>query len=193
MEKRSTNTGAERSDREQRGASAGQQQKRSRKLTEYGRQLQEKQKVKRSYGMRERQFRRFFENAVKTTGATGEVLLSMLERRLDNTIYRLKFAATRPQARQITVHGHVLVNGKKVTAPSYIVEINDVITLDPGVAKKAVFVEQVIDKRLNSAVKVPEWLELNKADRKGIVLRHPVRDDIQAPIEEHQIVELYSK
>lgn len=102
-------------------------------------------------------------------------------------------ATTRPQARQIIVHGHVLVNGKKVYSPSYLVNVNDVISLAENVAQKAVFVENVIDKRLKMGIKVPEWLELDKKDRKGRILRLPVRADIQAPIEEHLIVELYSK
>jgi small subunit ribosomal protein S4 len=167
--------------------------KRTRKMSEYGKQLHEKQKVKEMYGMREKQFRRFFSIASRKKGATGETLLSLLERRLDNVVYRLKLATTRTQARQIISHGHVLVNGKKVHTPSYLVEVNDVISLKPSVLEKKVFVEQVIDKRLGTAAKVPEWLELDKAERKGNVLRYPVRSDIQTPIEEHLIVELYSK
>ncbi len=169
------------------------EQKRARKLSEYGKQLHEKQKVKEMYGMREKQFSRFFKIAAQKKGATGEQLLSLLERRLDNVVYRLKLATTRTQSRQIIVHGHVLVNGRKVHTPSFLVGLNDVIALAPSVLGKTVFVEQVIDKRLNTAAKVPEWLELNKGERKGNVLRFPVRSDIQAPIEEHLIVELYSK
>ena len=167
--------------------------RRGRKLSEYGKQLEEKQKVKRMYGVLEKQFRRFFRNAVQLKGATGEILLSLLERRLDNVLYRLKLATTRRQARQIIVHGHVLVNGKKVYSPSFLVSIDDEISLAPNVLDKKVFVEQVIDKRLNIGIKVPEWLELDKGNRKGHVLRLPVRSDVQAPIEEHLIVELYSK
>jgi len=168
-------------------------QKRSRKLSEYGKQLVEKQKVREMYGMREKQFQRFFQNAVHSQGAPGENLLSMLERRLDNVIYRLKFAVTRRQARQIITHGHVIVNNKKVYSPSFLVSVNDVVSLAPMVANKKEFVEQVIDKRLNIGIKVPEWLELDKQDKKGQVLRLPVRADIQTPIEEYLIVELYSK
>ncbi len=171
----------------------GQQQKRGKKLSGYGIQLKEKQKVKEIYGMRERQFRRFFDLATKSEGGAGENLLSLLERRLDNVVYRLKLAVTRTQARQVIVHGHVLVNGKKVSSPSFLVGVNDVVSLAEKVAKKDKFLEQVIDKRLNIAIKVPEWLELNKANRSGMILRFPVRTDIQAPIEEHLIVELYSK
>ncbi|HZW61757.1 MAG TPA: 30S ribosomal protein S4 [Candidatus Babeliales bacterium] len=168
--------------------------KRGRKLSEYGKQLAEKRKVKDEYGVREKQFKRFFQIAVKSReGVPGENLLSLLERRLDNTIYRLKLSTSRAQSRQIIVHGHVLVNGKKVYSPSFLVEVNDEISIAPTAMNKATFVEQVIDKRLKIGIKVPEWLELNKQDRKGRVLRYPVRSDIQTPIEEHLIVEFYSK
>lgn len=163
------------------------------KLTEYGKQLQEKQKVKDMYGVRERQFKKFFEAAVKQEGAPGSNLLSMLERRLDNVVYRLKLATSRRQARQIIVHGHVMVNGRKVYSPSFQAVVGNEISLAPNVEQKQAFVENVIDKRLNIGVKVPEWLELMKKERKGRVLRLPVRADVQAPIEEHLIVELYSK
>ena len=127
------------------------------KMSEYGKQLYEKQKVKHIYGMREKQFRRFFGIAVKSReGAPGENLLSLLERRLDNTVYRLKLSMSRLQARQVIVHGHVLVNGRKVSSPSYFVSVNDVITLASNVLDKAQFLEQVIDKRLSIGIKVPE-------------------------------------
>ncbi len=181
MEKRSTE-------------SSSQTKRPSKKLSEYGKQLEEKQRVKHMYGMRERQFRRFFSMAVKSvTGAPGENLLGFLERRLDNVIYRLKMATSREQARQLVVHGHILVNGKKVSSPSYLVSINDEISLILKDLEKKAFLEQVIDKRLKIGIKVPEWLELDKKERKGRVLRYPVRTDIQVPIEEHLIVELYSK
>ena len=164
------------------------------KLSEYGKQLYEKQKVKKMYGVREKQFRRFFKLAVRSRdGGPGENLLSLLERRLDNTVYRLKMATSRTQARQIVVHGHILVNGKKVTSPSYRVSVDDIVSLANKVMNKKVFLENVVDKRLKMGIKVPEWLELDKKDRKGRVLRYPVRSDIQVPIEEHLIVELYSK
>ena len=167
--------------------------KKQRKLSEYGKQLVEKQKVKHMYGMRERQFKRFFNIAAVSEEATGKMLLSLLERRLDNAIYRLKFATSRLQARQVIVHGHILVNGKKVYSPSFLVNVGDRITLTPLVLEKKSFLEAVIDKRLNIGIKVPEWLQLNKADRTGEVLRLPIRSDIQVPVEEHLIVELYSK
>jgi small subunit ribosomal protein S4 len=167
--------------------------KRTRKLSEYGKQLQEKQKIKHMYGMRERQFRRFFDIAFRSEEATGEMLLSLLERRLDNVVYRLKLSISRRQARQIITHGHILVNGKKVYSPSYLVSVGEVVTLDPRSLEQPGFLERVVDKRLNIGIKVPEWLQLDKQDRRGQVLRDPVRADIQVPLEEHLVVELYSK
>lgn len=171
-----------------------QQQAQRKKLSEYGKQLQEKQKVKEIYGLRERQFKRFFSVASKQReGGPGENLLSMLEQRLDNVVYRLKMAKTRTQARQIIVHGHILVNNKKVYSPALLVAVGDVISLNPRVHDKKVFFENVIEKRMKVGIKVPGWLEF---DKRGIgrVLRLPVRSDIQQiPIEEHLIVELYSK
>lgn len=189
MEKRSTQGAA----RGKETPAATQSKQPMRKTTEYGRQLLEKQKVKHMYGVREKQFKRFFAIATKSREATGEALLTLLERRLDNVVFRLKYAATRIQARKLVVHGHFCVNGKKVSSPSYLVSVGDVITLSPRSAEKAGLMSEVVDKRLNSTVKVPEWLELNKQDRKGNVLRFPVRADIQAPINENSIVELYSK
>ena len=191
MKSRKTPGATEQSSKKE--APSRKENRRGRKLSEYGKQLEEKQKVKRMYGVLEKQFRRFFKAAVKDEGATGEVLLSKLERRLDNVLYRLKLATTRRQARQIIVHGHVLINGKKVYSPSFQVSIDDEVSLAKNVIDKKVFLEQVVDKRLNIGIKVPEWLELDKGNRKGRVLRVPVRTDIQAPIEEHLIVELYSK
>lgn len=167
--------------------------KRARKMSEYGRQLHEKQKVKQMYGMRERQFRRFFSVAVQTPGAPGENLLSMLERRLDNVIYRLKMATSRTQARQMITHGHVFVNGARVSSPSYQVSIDDVVSLNPKMLEHKNFMEQVVEKRLKLGIKVPEWLELDKKSYKGRILRKPVRADLQVPIEDFLIVELYSK
>lgn len=170
------------------------QTKRPRKVSEYGKQLAEKQKVKEMYGLRERQFRKFFAQAVrKQEGGPGENLLNLLERRLDNTLYRLKMAVTREQARQTIVHGHILVNGRRVSSPSYLVSVNDVVSLSPKVLEMKAFMEQAIEKRLKMGIKVPDWLELNKTEHKGTVLREPVRTDVQATIEENLIVELYSK
>ena len=180
---------------ERRPVSPGQHGKRAgtKKASEYGKQLQEKQKVKLMYGVMEKQFYRFFESASKQHGVTGETLLSMLERRLDNVVYRLKMAISRVQARQLIVHGHINVNGKRVVSPSFLVKVGDEISLTASTLSNQTFIENVIDKRMNMGVKVPEWLELQKKDRKGVILRLPVRSDVAAPIEEHLIVELYSK
>ena len=145
------------------------------------------------YGMREKQFKKFFQEATRQQGVTGEILLSLLERRLDNVIYRLKMASSRIQSRQMVVHGHIYVNGSKVKSPSFIVKSGDIITLSEPSLKSTSFLEQVVDKRLNMGIRVPEWLELQKKERKGIVTRLPIRSDITVPIEEHMIVELYSK
>ncbi len=180
---------------ERRSTTPGQHGKKanSKKTSEYGRQLQEKQKVKLMYGVLERQFRRFFDIAVNQRGVTGENLLSLLERRLDNVVYRLRMSVSRIQSRQMIVHGHIMVNGKRVTIPSYLISVNDVISLSDSTLNKKVFMETVVDKRMSSTVKVPEWLDLQKKERKGVVLRLPVRSDIALPVEEHLIVELYSK
>jgi len=169
------------------------QKKPVKRTSEYGRQLAEKQKVKEMYGVRERQFRKFFDQALKSAGAPGDTLLRMLESRLDNVLFRLKMATTRAQARQIIVHGHVRVNGTRVTSPSYLVVTHDVIHVDEGSLKRSAFVEQVLDKRMKVGVKIPEWLELDKQQYRGVILRAPVRSDIQTLIEDHLIVELYSK
>jgi small subunit ribosomal protein S4 len=168
--------------------------RRSRKTTEYGRQLEEKQNLKRLYGMRERQFSNTFNAALASKDAPGALLLVLLERRLDNVVYRLKLAGSRAQARQMVVHGHVLVNGTKTTSPSYRVQVDDVIAVAlTTVTRNAALIEQVVDKRLSSGVKVPDWLESIKQDRSGKVLRLPVRADITQPVDEYLIVELYSK
>ena len=180
-------------DKKSQGSTNDQPPKRTKKLSEYGRQLEEKQRVKRMYGLREKQFKRFFGIASHSQDAAGATLLSLLERRLDNVMYRLKMAVSRPQARQIIVHGHVLVNGGKVSSPSFLVSPEDVVSLARQVEQKAVFLEQVVNKHINTAVKVPEWLELDKKACIGRVLRLPVRTDIQTQIDEYLIVELYSK
>lgn len=180
---------------EKRATAPGQHGKKAgtKKLSEYGKQLLEKQKVKLMYGVLERQFRRFFKKAAALQGITGDNLITMLERRLDNVLYRLKLAVSRIQARQMIVHGHVLVNGQRVDKPSFIVKQGDVVSFCDSTLNNKTFVENVIDKRLNMNVKVPEWLDLQKKDRKGVIVRLPVRADVAAPIQEHLIVELYSK
>jgi len=164
------------------------------RVSEYGKQLEEKQKVKRMYGMREKQFRRFYYIAsTAQQGAPGENLLNLLERRIDNVVYRLKFSTTRAQARQMIVHGHIQINGRKVTSPSCFINVNDVVGLTARALKNDVLLEQIVDKRMSVGIKVPEWLELVKKDRIGKILRLPVRLDLQTPIEEYLIVEMYSK
>ncbi len=180
---------------EKRQTTPGQHGKRSgtKKLSEFGKQLKEKQKVKLMYGVLEKQFRRFFTVASKQHGVTGENMLTLLERRLDNVIFRLKMAVSRVQSRQMIVHGHITINGAKVDKPSYLVAEGDIVALTENTLNNKVFVENIVDKRMSMGIKVPEWLELQKKERRGIVTRLPLRADITTPIEEHLIVELYSK
>lgn len=158
------------------------------KVIGYGLQLREKQKVKRMYGILERQFRLYFERAVRQKGVTGEVLLSQLERRLDNVVLRLGMAGSHAQARQFVRHGHIRVNGKKVNVPSFLVRAGDEIAVREK-SKKNV---QVLSA-LELARGVPAWLELDPNALAGRVLALPKREDVTLPIEEHMIVELYSK
>jgi len=160
------------------------------KLQGYGLQLREKQKTKRLYGMMEDQFALTFTRASQEKGVVGETLLSKLERRLDNVVYRLGFGSSRAQARQLVRHGHVRVNEKKLNVPSFQVKAGDVIGLAPHAAKNAQVAASV------AAVKgrgVPKWLELDAAGLTGKVLSMPARDDVNFPIQEQLIVELYSK
>lgn len=163
------------------------------KLSEYGKQLKEKQRVRFYYGISEKQFRSLFEKTSRQKGIRGENFLVALERRLDNVVYRLKLAGSRKQCRQMIVHGHVLVNGRRISSPSYSLEIGDKVTLAERSLNKESFVKMVVDKRLNRGIKVPEWLALDKDNKRGEVLRMPLRSEITTPIEEHLIVELYSK
>lgn len=158
-----------------------------RKTSDYGLQLREKQKVKRLYGVMERQFRRAFEGARKSKGNTGEKLLEYLERRLDNTVYRLGLAPTRSLARQLTSHGHVLVDGKRVTIPSYAVCEGQVVTLKA----KALEIPAVKKMLEEAAFKAPEWME--RKGPVGKVVRLPLRSDIVEDINEQLIVEHYSR
>lgn len=160
----------------------------NKKVSEYGSQLREKQKVKRMYGLLERQFRKYYENAANKKGATGETLLQLLETRLDNIIYRLGFAASRAQARQLTTHGHVLVNGKKVNIPSYNVKVGDVISLKSKANSFEFVKEAVADVEKE---KLAEWLE--RKALVGTLKRVPVRDELAAEINEQAIVEFYSR
>ncbi len=158
------------------------------KVSEYGLQLREKQKAKRAYGLLEKQFRGYYEMAERTKGKTGEVMLSLLERRLDNVAYRLGFGSSRAQARQIVNHGLLTVNGKKVNIPSYQVKIGDVIAVKENKRDLDLFKEL---KDLK--IVVPKWLEFNPAELSGKVVANPQREDIDLNIKEHLIVELYSR
>ena len=165
-------------------------ERRGRKISDYGIQLREKQKVKRMYGLSEKQFHLFFNKAERQKGITGTNLLVMLERRLDNVVYRLGFASSRAQARQFVRHRHVLVNGKRVDIPSFIVKISDTVEVREK-SKKI----QAFQDSLDAVVRrgVPQWLELEKDSMKGMVKNFPIREDLTMPIQEQLIVELYSK
>ena len=168
----------------------GQHGRSRRKISYYGRQLMEKQKVKYYYGIREEQFRRFYQMAERMRGQTGENLLKLLESRLDNVVYRLGFGKSHRHARQLVVHGHILVNGKKVDRPSYFVKPGDVIE----VREKSRNIPQIKEGiELAQRRGIPSWLELDAENFKGIVKAEPTRDEVEIPIEEHLIVELYSK
>lgn len=159
---------------------------RRRKPSEYALQLREKQKARLTFGATERQFRRVYERALRRPGRTGEEMLSLLEHRLDNVVYRLDFAPTRPMARQIVSHGHVLVNGRKVTIPSYEVRRGDVITLGP-VAREMPQVREALD----SGNPVPSWLQ--RRGEEGVVTGTPAPPDFEPYIEPQRIVEYYSR
>jgi len=176
---------------ERRAYAPGQHgQNRFRKMSDYAVQLREKQKVKRMYGMLERQFKGFFQKADKAKGVTGENLLYMLERRLDNVVFRLGFAASRNQARQLVRHNHFLVNNRKVNIPSFQVSEGDEITLKEKSRKN-----ELINDNLDAVVRrgIPSWLELDRDRFLGKVTAAPNRDEITMPIQEQLIVELYSK
>jgi len=162
-----------------------------RKQSEYATQLQEKQKVKFVYGILEKQFRSYYEKAARMPGKTGENLLVLVERRLDNVVYRLGFAMTRREARQLVNHGHFTVNGKKVNIPSYLVKVGDVIEVKETSRQSVKFKRFVGEDAI--IVNVPQWLTKEKNSLKGVVAKMPAREDIDLPIEEHLIVELYSK
>ncbi len=175
---------------ERRPYAPGQHGRRRKKSSNYEIQLREKQKVRRIYGVLENQFRRYFAIAEAKKGVTGTNLLRILECRLDNVVYRLGFANSRNQARQLVKHGHFLVNGRKVDIPSYQVKVNDVIEVREKSRKIPVIQEaqEVVARR-----GVPGWLELDASNFKGVVKALPEREDITFPINENLIVELYSK
>jgi len=167
----------------------GMQTKSRKKVSEYGVQLREKQKVKRAYGMMESQFHKYYTIAERMKGKTGDNLLSLLESRLDNVVFRLGLADSRAQARQTVLHGHILVNGKKIDIASYIVQVGDEIS----VKKKSADTERFKEIREGEARTMPSWLSMDNANLTGRVVAAPAREDIDLTIEEHLIVELYSK
>jgi small subunit ribosomal protein S4 len=176
---------------DRRGYAPGEHgQRRRGKLSDYGIQLREKQKVKRMYCLSEKQFRLTFQQADRQKGITGTNLLVLLERRLDNVVYRLGFVNSRTQGRHLVRHNHFLVNGKKVNIPSYAIKVGDEISV--GEKGKKV---QVIGDAMEAVVRrgVPQWLELDKDNMKGVVKSFPVREDLTMPMQEQLIVELYSK
>jgi small subunit ribosomal protein S4 len=159
------------------------------KLTPFGVQLREKQKAKRIYGVLEGQFRRYFEWAEREKGVTGETLLRLLELRLDNVVHRLGFATSRRESRQMVAHGHFAVNGRKVSVPSYLTKVGDRVELRATSKMQA-----RVDDNLNGGRgQVPQWLELDPGAKRGIIRSLPLREDIQIPVSEQLIVELYSK
>jgi small subunit ribosomal protein S4 len=160
------------------------------KLAGYGLQLREKQKVKRIYGVLEDQFRHYFEAAERSRGITGETLLQLLERRLDNVVYRLGLATSRPQARQLVRHGHFFVNGKKVDIPSYSVRQGDQVTV-LGRSQKNPTIEHAIEEVKGRGI--PEWLSFDASAVSGRIVSLPTRQQINLPVQEQLIVELYSK
>nr|WP_122012820.1 30S ribosomal protein S4 [Maliibacterium massiliense] len=172
-----------------RTAPPGQHGQSRRKPSEYGLQLREKQKVRRTYGIMEKQFLHYFEMAERMRGVTGENFLQLLERRLDNVAYRLGLGDSRAQARQFVTHGHVTVNGKKVTIPSYLIKAGDVVEVKAGSQD----IERIKELREGSNRPLPKWLEMDYQNLTGKVVALPQRDDIDMTVEEHLIVEYYSR
>ena len=168
----------------------GQHGQDRKKISEYGIQLREKQKLRRIHGVLERQFSGYFSMAERKQGITGQNLLQILETRLDNVVYRLGFGASRKEARQLVLHGHFRVNGKKVTIPSYLLKVGDAVSVKEGSLEST-----KIKANLESAAShtIPEWLELDLNNHRGTVKAIPTREQIDIPVQEHLIVELYSR
>ncbi|SJZ98893.1 30S ribosomal protein S4 [Selenihalanaerobacter shriftii] len=175
---------------ERRSYVPGEHGQRRQKLSEYGVQLREKQKVRKIYGVLENQFRRYFEMADNQPGITGENFLRVLERRLDNVVFRLGFAASRNEARQLVRHGHFLVNGSRVDIPSYLVEEGEEIEVKDS-SKDMTRMKEILE--FTSQKNIPEWLEVNFENKNGKVLREAEREDIDIPVREQLIVEFYSR
>lgn len=164
-------------------------QSRGKKPTEYGIQLREKQKVRRIYGVAEKQFRSYFDEANRQKGMTGENLLRLLERRLDNVVFQLGFATSRPEARQLVRHGHFTVNGRRVDIPSFLVRVGDVVAVKEA-SKSSPRLKDILS---NLDRTPPKWLSLDANAAAGTIIALPAREDIQLPIQEHLIVEKYSR
>ena len=173
---------------EKRNYAPGQHGQNRKKMSDYGTQLREKQKTKRFYGLQETQFRNLFDKAARKKGMTGENLLILLESRLDNVVFRLGFASSRKEARQLVTHSHFTVNGKKVNIPSYEVKAGDVIKVKEKSAASPKF-KEIKDM----AISTPSWISIDTEKLEGKVLALPRREDIDTPVAEHLIVELYSK
>ncbi len=168
----------------------GQHADSRKKVTEYGLQLREKQKTKRIYGLQEKQFHKYYEEAERLRGVTGANMLILLEQRLDNVVYRMGIGVSRSQARQFVNHGLITVNGKRVTIPSYHVAAGDVIGIKESKQEQPIFVQL---KQSKKAANLPKWLDFEPSELQGKVLQNPTREDIGMNIQEHMIVELYSK
>ncbi len=173
---------------ERRPVAPGQHGTSRKKVTEYGTQLREKQKVKKAYGILEKQFRRYYDEAERMKGVTGENMLSLIERRLDNVVYRMGIGSSRKESRQIVNHCQITVNGKTVNIPSYQVKVGDIIAVKENKRDLEMF-KQLKDMKMV----MPKWLEFNTETLSGKVLALPVRDDIDLSIKEHLIIELYSR
>ena len=169
----------------------GQHGQKRKKQSDYGMQLREKQKAKAFYGVLESQFRKYFEEASRSKEVTGLKLLQILESRLDNVVYRLGLATSRAQARQLVRHGHFTVNGIKVNIPSYLTKVNDVIKVKEASENGAIF-KEIVEANENGRP-VPTWLEADLGNKTGKIVRVPAREEIDLPVQEHLIVELYSK
>lgn len=175
---------------DRRSYAPGQHGQGRKKVSEYGTQLREKQKARRVYGVLEKQFRAYYEEASRRKGITGETLLQILESRLDNVVYRLGFGASRAEARQIVKHGHILVNGKRVDIPSYLTKVGDVISFADK-SLESPRVKELVETAEGKAVLT--WLERDLNTKSGRIVRVPARDEIDVPVAEQMIVELYSR
>ena len=173
-----------------RSTAPGQHGAQNKKLKEYGMQLREKQRAKRIYGVQEKQFKNYFAEADRREGQAGENLLSLLERRLDNVVFKMGMAENRVDARQLVLHGHFTLNGKKVTIPSIQIKVGDVIAVKES-SRKSEKIKGLIETL--DRVNAPKWIQLDKEAAKATVIALPQRDDVDFPFEEHLIVELYSK